>query len=160
MKNIVLKKFTDLSMKHKDMILLWRNDIRIRKYMYNDKIIQRHKHLNFIESLNKDSTQTYFLVTKDNIEIGVIYFKNIVTRNSAELGIYSNPNIKKMGSILLNIICDYAFDVLRIDTLYAEVLFDNVKARDLYTNFNFLEKQSKTINNKKIIIMELKNEDR
>jgi UDP-4-amino-4,6-dideoxy-N-acetyl-beta-L-altrosamine N-acetyltransferase len=49
---------------------------------------------------------------------------------------------------------------LNIDKLIAEVFAENERAVDLYKKFNFKETTKKIVNNKEVICMELKNEDR
>jgi UDP-4-amino-4,6-dideoxy-N-acetyl-beta-L-altrosamine N-acetyltransferase len=57
-------------------------------------------------------------------------------------------------------IIDYAFDVLRGDTLISQVFEENVSALKLYNRYNFKEIRTKKVNDKNVICMELKNENR
>ena len=96
---------------------------------------------------------------KESSYIGVIDFTNI-KKNRADIGLYSNPQIYGNGSLLMEIICDYGFNTLKIKKLVAEVFVSNKKAFNLYNKFNFKETGTKIINNKEVICMELKNENR
>ena len=160
MENIKLMNFTELTLEQKEMVLIWRNSSEIRKWMYNQEEIELNDHLNFIESLKSRKDKLYFLVKKDKEYIGVIDFTEIIEEESLHMGIYTNPNIKGNGKILLNKIIDYSFDNLKVKKIYSEVFSQNNKAYELYEKYNFKDISKKTINNKEVICMELNNENR
>jgi len=155
---IKLTNFINLNTNQKEMILEWRNNPLIRSVMYNKEQIKLEDHLNFIDSLEHNDTKQYFLVEKDNLSIGVIDFVNI-NNLDAELGIYTNPNLKGYGKILLKTLCKYAFNTLHLNKIYAEVYIDNVKAIQLYKEFHFKTIEEKIKDKNKIYCMELKYED-
>ncbi|BFU77831.1 UDP-4-amino-4,6-dideoxy-N-acetyl-beta-L-altrosami ne N-acetyltransferase [Arcobacter sp. 15-2] len=155
---IELINFINLEYDEKVMILNWRNHPKIKSVMHNNLDILLDDHLNFIESLKKRDDKKYFLVKENSLNIGVIDFINI-TKYEAELGIYSNPDLRGYGTLLLSEICTYAFETLKVQVLKAEVYKTNVTAIQLYQKFNFKEIQSKNKENKEIIYMELKNEN-
>ncbi len=152
---IKLKDFCDLTYKEKLMVLDWRNDISVRKCMFTSDIIKKENHLGFIDKLRNSKSEKYFLVFKSENPIGVIYFTNIKNNsNVCDLGLYSNPNIKGVGDILLKEIINFAFKELNKERLLAEVYKNNIKAINLYKRFNFFVIDD----NKDFLIMELKNE--
>jgi len=154
---IQLINFIDLTLEEKKMILLWRNDTSIKKWMYNSDYIILDTHLQYIESLKKRDDRIYFLVKNDNDYIGVIDFTSIdYKKKETEIGLYSNPNIMGNGKILMNNIIDYGFNNLKLDRLCANLLINNIKAYNLYLKFDFKEYKK----DKKLIYMELKNENR
>lgn len=157
--NIKLINFIDLTKKKKEMILTWRNHPSIKKWMYDSDDITLQNHMLFIEHLKDSSDKLYFLIQKDGEYIGVVDFTNI-NEQSCDFGLYSNPKLKGIGDVLLDSICKYAFENLNINKLYAEVFTKNEKAIHLYDKFNFKEIEKKLINNKEVICMELKNENR
>ncbi|MBP6714226.1 MAG: UDP-4-amino-4,6-dideoxy-N-acetyl-beta-L-altrosamine N-acetyltransferase [Aliarcobacter sp.] len=160
MENIKLMNFTELTLEQKEMVLIWRNSSEIRKWMYSQEEIELNDHLNFIESLKSRKDKLYFLVKKDKEYIGVIDFTEIIEEESLHMGIYTNPNIKGNGKILLNKIIEYSFDNLKVKKIYSEVFSQNNKAYELYEKYNFKDISKKTINNKEVICMELNNENR
>jgi len=155
---IKLTNFINLNANQKEMILEWRNNPLIRKVMYNKEQIKLEDHLNFIHSLKNNDTKQYFLVEEDNLSIGVIDFVNINILD-AELGIYTNPNLKGYGKTLLKTLCTYAFNTLQLNKIYAEVNINNTKAIQLYKEFHFKTIEKKIKDNNKIYCMELKYED-
>lgn len=155
---IKLINFINLDLDEKKMVLKWRNHPKVKSVMHNNSDIAWDNHLHFIESLKERVDKKYFLIKEDSLAIGVIDFINI-HNHEAELGIYSNPELRGYGTLLLNEICKYAFQVLNIKVLKAEVYSVNNAAIQLYKKFNFQEVNKKKREKKEIIIMELKNEN-
>ncbi len=161
MQNIKLLNFIDLKLEEKEMILKWRNHPEIRKWMYNQDEIKLEEHLNFIDSLKLRKDKLYFLVKKEDEFIGVIDFLDL-DKKEIFYGIYSNPNSKIMGvgRILNEISIDFAFNSLKAHKLKLEVFEDNIQVRNLHKKYKFRETSQKYVNNKKVICMELENENR
>ena len=138
--NIKLLNFLYLTKKEQFMVLKWRNRTTIRKWMYTSEIISQENHFNFLKILKNDQNKKYFLLQQDNSYIGVIYFTNIdFEEKNAEFGLYSNPELYGLGHILQEVICIYAFNYLKINTLIAKVLKNNYSAIKLYQKFKFIK---------------------
>ncbi|EAJ6191893.1 UDP-4-amino-4,6-dideoxy-N-acetyl-beta-L-altrosamine N-acetyltransferase, partial [Campylobacter lari] len=117
----MLKDFIHLNQEEIKLVLKWRNNESIAKFMKTQNITLK-EHLSFLSSLKTNTTKKYFLVYDDKIIIGVINFINI-TNNSCEFGLYG---IKKgVGNLLIQKIKSYAFSVLKIQTLNACVFKEN-----------------------------------
>jgi len=159
LKDVTLKNFVELNNKEKLIILSWRNNEIIRKWMYNSEIILEKNHMKFISNLDNDRNNQYFLVKSSIKNIGVIYFNNI-NDDSVEMGIYGNPNIKGTGKILMKNLIDYAFNVLKVKKIISEVYAENIKAYNLYKDFNFQDIKNIIKEDKTIKHMELNNENR
>jgi len=152
---IELLNFTQLSLDEKKLVLKWRNDERIRNWMFSTSIISLENHLNYIDSLSLKKDRVYFLVKQNSLPIGVIDFTEITTL-SAHIGLYSNPDIKGVGSLLMKEIVNYGFEKLKVKKLISEVFETNIKAIKLYERFNFMVIEKK----KDLLIMELNYENR
>ena len=149
--------FTDMSLSDKKMILEWRNDDSIRKWMFTNEIISLDNHLRFIDALTSKKDRLYFLVQQNYQSIGIIDFTNINHETEkAEFGVYAKPGLKGVGEILMKSIIEYAFTILKINNLVSEVFEDNTSAIKLYKKFKFVETRKRD----NIIVMELKNENR
>ena len=156
MKNINIVPFYELNEEDKLLILNWRNNDKVRKWMYGSEIIEKKHHLKFIEDLKTTQGKQYFLVFKDMKKIGVIYFIDIDIENGcSKFGLYANPDLKGVGDILMNIVCRYAYKTLGLRRLVAEVFSNNVKAENLYSRFGFRVFDKKIINEKEIMCMGL-----
>ncbi|MDA7818227.1 UDP-4-amino-4,6-dideoxy-N-acetyl-beta-L-altrosamine N-acetyltransferase [Sulfurimonas sp.] len=159
--SVVLRPFFDLSDEEKEMILIWRNDDNVRKWMHTSGLILMENHFKFIENLKNDKSNEYFLVQQNEIYLGVIYFSNInILKKTCEFGLYANISLKGVGKILLNKICEYSYESLGINTLYAEVYKKNKKAISLYERAGFKNSYLEIKNMREIIHMELKSENR
>jgi UDP-4-amino-4,6-dideoxy-N-acetyl-beta-L-altrosamine N-acetyltransferase len=157
--NISLINFTQLNQKQKEMILTWRNSPKIKKWMFNSKEITIHNHLKFINLLNVQNDKLYFLLKKESIYIGVLSFTGI-TDEDCKIGIYANPELKRVGDTLMKTALNFAFNKLHLKNLIAEVFSDNLRAIKLYKRYNFKEIDKKQIQDRELISMELKNENR
>jgi len=156
-----LVNFINLSSDEKKMVLAWRNHPDIRKWMFTQETISLDNHLKYIESLNEREDRAYFLVKKDSQAIGIIDFTNIDHESKrTEFGIYSNPTLKSVGNFLMESIIDHAFNVLKVNTLISEVFEENIPAIKLYKRYNFRNIVTQKVNDKNVIYMELKNENR
>ncbi|WP_161594703.1 UDP-4-amino-4,6-dideoxy-N-acetyl-beta-L-altrosamine N-acetyltransferase [Helicobacter sp. MIT 11-5569] len=134
-KDIELVNFENLNDLQKQLVFEWRNDANISKFMRTKNIV-KEEHLHFIESLRESTDKKYFLLLKNEEPLGVIYFTNI-TKDSCEFGLYSNPNLKGVGYLLLQQIKLYAFNTLGVLRLHACAFNHNTKAIALYTKFGF-----------------------
>lgn len=132
---IVLKDFIHLNQEEIKLVLKWRNDESIAKFMKTQNITLK-EHLSFLSSLKTDTTKKYFLVYDSKQAIGVIDFINI-TKLSCEFGLYG---IKKgVGELLMREVKNYAFNVLKVQTLNACVFKENTKALNLYLKHSPIE---------------------
>ncbi|MEN4044791.1 UDP-2,4-diacetamido-2,4,6-trideoxy-beta-L-altropyranose hydrolase [Sulfurimonas sp. NWX367] len=153
--SVKLVNFTDLSLDEKKMVLEWRNDDTIKKWMFNTDPINLKAHLSYIDLLSSKEDKIYFLVKQDTSFLGVVNFTEITTL-TANIGLYTNPKLKGVGSILMNEILNYGFEILKVKKLISEVFEENKKAIKLYVKFGFITVKRR----ENICIMELTNENR
>lgn len=151
---IQLLNFTTLDLTQRELILSWRNHPSVRKWMINDNEISLGEHLHFIDLLGTKTNSRYFLVQNESHYIGVINLTEI-QNDSAILGIYANPDMRGVGSILMTALIDYT-SMLGISNLVANVFITNVRARNLYQKFEFCEIKRIEYKNKKMITLEKK----
>ena len=152
---VSLVNFINLTLEEKKMVLSWRNHPKTRRWMHNQDEIKLKDHLNFIQSLQSQKDKIYFLVKKEQEYIGVISFTQLVTKKTVHMGIYSNPNTKGNGALLLSKIIDYSFSTLKVQKLFSEVFIENKRAYTLYESFGFTPISQKTVNSKTVICMEV-----
>lgn len=142
--------FIDLNEDEINLVLSWRNNSVIKKWMHTKDDISLEDHLNFIKSLRNNAWKDYFLVKNENEYLGVIDL------NDGFLGIYANPDKKRVGDILLNQIITFAFEIKKVSCLKAEVYKTNHCAIKLYNRFCFKTKKD----NGTMLTMELTYENR
>lgn len=156
-KDVSLHNFINLLDKERKMVLEWRNNDSIRKWMLNKEKISYKNHNQFIKNLKNQKDSLYYLLKRNKEDIGVIYFKR--SKQFTSLGIYSNPNTFGNGKILMESLCYHAFENLNVKTLIADVFDNNYPAINLYSKYNFKIKNNEKYYQKNLLRMELKNED-
>ncbi len=159
--DVQLINFLNLTSSEKTMVLQWRNDQNIRKWMLTQTIITPTEHLYFLESLKNRDNKLYLLLKQDFRYLGVIDFTNIDLKNrKAEFGIYANPNVKGMGHLLMKTLIHYASNTLEIDILSSTVLKNNLIAIKLYEAYGFTYKHINNAHSHNLFYMERNNENR
>lgn len=134
----ILKNFINLNDKEKKMIMNWRNTDAVRKWSFTDHLISIEEHCNFIKKLEEDNKNFYWLVKNKNEYVGVVCLSRVDFKNkNAYLGIYSNPQLKAAGSLLIKCLKGIAFDIAQLHTLKLEVIEDNEKALNFYKKSGF-----------------------
>ena len=140
---IEFKSFRELDINEIAIVFAWRNDKRVCEFM-NTKSFSWEIHNKFIENLKYKKDMEYFLVYSGDVAIGVVYFIDI-NLDSCGFGIYSNPNLKGYGKILMQHLLDYAKNILKIKILYSSVYTANKRALNLYRSFGFEIQESEEI---------------
>lgn len=99
LKNFKFKNLILVSDYEKKLILKWRNNFRVRKWMDNKKKISLLEHSNFLKELKNNKNKIYFLIFKKNKRVGVFTLNNIFNRK-AKIGFYVSPFLKKREIVL------------------------------------------------------------
>ncbi len=119
----------------------WRNSAEVKKYFQIDYIdVDTHK--NWLKEINKkNSSVRAFIINFEGNNIGLIYLHKIdKEKKKADIGIYIyNTELRGrgIGSSCIEFLKDYAFNTLYLNTLYLEVLKDNMRAINLYEKYGF-----------------------
>jgi len=122
--------------------------------MYNQHKISMQEHIKFLNSLKNSPLKRYFLLKENNNYLGVINFH--IKKNYAQIGLYKNPHLKKVGKKLLSTAIEYGFKKLKLKKLVLFVFENNQRAIALYEKCGFKKIQKKD----NLIKMELYNENR
>ncbi len=146
--------YINLDETESEMVLNWRNQPSIRKWMINREIIDYSDHKDFIKRLKNNEQHQYFLIKSDEQYIGSVNFK-LDKMNRVEMGIFANPFLKGIGQLLMNLIIYHSFVKLNKDIIVSEVFSENKKAIKLYENNHFKIIYKKTVNNTELLHMEL-----
>ncbi|MDR1584537.1 MAG: UDP-4-amino-4,6-dideoxy-N-acetyl-beta-L-altrosamine N-acetyltransferase [Prevotellaceae bacterium] len=97
--NFSYKNFISLTEEEKLTVLDWRNHENIRKWMYNQDVIEEDSHFAFIKSLEKRQDCFYWLVFREKTPIGVFSITDIDYQVSqASSGFYIDPYHEKAGN--------------------------------------------------------------
>lgn len=97
--NYTFENFVNLTEQELEMVLEWRNNEGVRKWMTNTKVIPLEKHMQFVESLSKRDDLYYWLVYRDNVPVGVVDISSVdMEDDSSETGYYLNPEHLDSGA--------------------------------------------------------------
>ncbi|MEP9411504.1 MAG: UDP-4-amino-4,6-dideoxy-N-acetyl-beta-L-altrosamine N-acetyltransferase [Candidatus Brocadia sp.] len=137
---VILINFVNLTTEEKEMVLAWRNHKNIRMWMYSDHVISQDEHFRFMENIKQDNKNFYWLVKNKEGYAGVISLNRMDFNNkNAHIGIYSNPELSGVGSMLMDCLKKLAFDIAHLHTLKAEVIETNEHAINFYKKSGFNE---------------------
>jgi len=140
----IMIKFRDVSADDFDSISNLRNDKNNSKYFLSQQKISLKCHKKFIEILN-NSSDVYFIVNYNNIDIGTVSLYNVDKKNKiCEFGrllIDKKYRGKGIGNKILNKMLIHAKDNMNLNTIYLHVLKFNKKAINLYKKYNFVIKK-------------------
>ncbi len=139
--DISLLSFVNLKKVEKKLVLNLRNNEKIRKWMYTERIISWAEHIRFLNKLKKDKENFYWLAKyKNDNYLGVIYLSRVNNKHKhAYFGIYVNPYfvLPAKGIMLIRCLKVIIFEKARFRTLKLEVLQGNKRAVDFYARCGF-----------------------
>jgi UDP-4-amino-4,6-dideoxy-N-acetyl-beta-L-altrosamine N-acetyltransferase len=130
-KGTMLRHFSSLSNEKLELVYSWRTNPEISKWMCTCDF-NLSAHFDFAKKLKTDKNRFYWLVSKDNVDIGVISLVIVSNGKIGELGIYSNPEIKGVGAELMYLVFEVGFKKLCLEVIEAHVYLDNKRAISLY----------------------------
>jgi UDP-4-amino-4,6-dideoxy-N-acetyl-beta-L-altrosamine N-acetyltransferase len=92
--------------------------------MYTNHEITKEEHLSWFERTSKDNTKRYFIFELNSRPCGVIGFVDInIQSKSSSWAFYSgDTSIRGIGSLMEIAALDYAFNEMKLEKLYCEVL--------------------------------------
>jgi len=124
----------DLKLVHK-----WRNDPRVRRYMFNQKPIASNDHAAWFETNSNDPKRHLLLVLKDGVPFGFAQFNLSNCSTVADWGFYVDPSGSKgQGYYLGQAILSFGYDTLRLHRITGQVLNDNRSSIELHKRLGFI----------------------
>lgn len=118
--NLVFKNYVNLSASELVEILAIRNDEKIRKWMFNNEMIQLSHHFEFIDFLKKSNEKYYWAVFKKEKIVGATYLtisKEVI--KTCEWGFFIAPQWIGTG---LGLEIEFEF----LNVMFFDLEFDNV----------------------------------
>lgn len=131
-----------LEQKDNSFMLEWMKDPRVNCYFrFNSNNVTIQTVTEFINNCSKDKYNYHFAIADDkDIYQGTISLKNIdIDANTAEYAIALRYEAqgKGMGTFATKQILNYAFETLKLNRVYLNVLADNINAIKLYEKCGF-----------------------
>lgn len=139
-KSLTLKSYVLLSPDDQLKILSWRNHASVRNLFLQQAEISETEHFDFIESLKSDSTKRYWMVSRNEIQIGSLDLYRITERDCF-WGYFLAPHIQKssLGLLLEFAVMEIVFDRMGLTALKCETLAHNENALKIHRQFGYRE---------------------
>ncbi|WP_368639827.1 UDP-4-amino-4,6-dideoxy-N-acetyl-beta-L-altrosamine N-acetyltransferase [Castellaniella ginsengisoli] len=121
------------------LLLRWRNNPVVRRWMYTDHVITLKEHLQWYESASKDDTRTLLIFESAGAAQGFVNLHRMADRRIGEWGFYAAPCAPRgTGRLLGAAALRYAFEELDLHKLCGEVIATNVRSIRLHQALGFL----------------------
>jgi len=142
------KNFTMLNPDEIRLVWQWRNDEKIRRWMYNDQEIVFENHLTFIQSLHNNSSKQYWMIYRKDQPLGVTSIVDI-ENGAGEWGYYIEPasHEKSLGVEFFYHTLQHLFEMVGLEHLYCYTLVSNQRANALNDLFGFQKLEKSLIIN-------------
>jgi RimJ/RimL family protein N-acetyltransferase len=114
-----------------ELLRKWRNSSEINEFMEYQAKISQEQQLKWFQNLSKENN-FYFIIYVDNKPLGMIHLSDIIEKD-AQSGIFiaehqfQGTGVAFTASILL---LDFAFETLKLRSVFAKVKDDNFVAQD------------------------------
>ena len=127
---LFFKEFFKLNIKEHEELLNIRNKEYVKNNMKTNSIIEIEEHLSWVNNLQKDKSNVYYAVYKEDCIVGAIYITDINKMESTSYwGLYFEKNVNPLiSSVSAILIIEKIFQEFNIKKLYAEVKKENVVA--------------------------------
>lgn len=137
-------KFSPVTSDLIEKIRVWRNSPRVRVNMLDDTVIEPAQQERWFDSLEKSKDKQYMVFHQDSKPIGMLYFSDI-SEESCVWGCYIGEEAVWPGSgVILSVAAlEYAFNILKVNRLCAEVFESNTSPIRMHQTFGYLEKPGK-----------------
>lgn len=131
----------ELSVDELPIVREWRNHSEIRKYMFSQSTVNTEEHKSWYERANKNADRKLLIYNENELKKGFIQFAPVnESKHITEWGFYVAPDSEKgTGGRMLKYSLDYAFDVLDVHKVFAEVLEFNYSSIKLHNRLGFVQ---------------------
>ena len=133
------------------LIVKWRNNEKVRKNFIFQEEFTEEMHNNWMDTKVKNGEVVQFIIKlkESNKPIGSVYFRDIDYKNQdAEYGIFIGENDERgkgYGKEVAKLALEYAFDTLKLKSIFLRVFADNESAIKSYEYAGF--KKEKYVKN-------------
>ena len=136
----------ELNESHLELLLTWRNSEIVRHASMNQSVITEAQHKKWFEEGVKSEFKRRFIVTKEKVPIGFVYFFDIIKGESATWGFFKAPESQRgSGRAVCNTGLEYFSNVLGIEMLNSYCLIENKSSIKLHENLGFRSLSTKAV---------------
>jgi len=121
-----------------ELVLSWRNDPEVRRYMYTQHKITLDEHQDWFERTQQDQRKQLLIFESDNQPLGFINFSESANGGIADWGFYAAPDAPKgsgrqLGQAALN----HAFTQLKLHKVCGRALAFNERSIHFHQSLGF-----------------------
>jgi UDP-4-amino-4,6-dideoxy-N-acetyl-beta-L-altrosamine N-acetyltransferase len=123
-----------------DLVLVWRNDPRVRENMYTNHVISPEEHRRWFDKASRDESKRLLMCEDETaVPVGVVTFSDIdPVHRRATWAFYSGDTTRRgVGSKMERLALDYAFSSLELEKLNCEVLSFNMPVVEFHRKHGF-----------------------
>lgn len=133
---MALRKMTENDL---EMVLQWRNAPEVRENMYNNQVISLDEHKKWFQKTLEDKNKKYFIYEKNAEPLGVIAFTDINLESETAAWAFYVGELSKRGAgvQMEKEALRFAFNDLKLNKLWCEVLSFNEKVIKFHQRFGF-----------------------
>ncbi|MBA0035105.1 UDP-4-amino-4,6-dideoxy-N-acetyl-beta-L-altrosamine N-acetyltransferase [Pantoea sp. BIGb0393] len=119
------------------LILQWRNNDFVRKFMFNSNVISLQDHESWFERVKDNDNKHLLMFESDNIKRGFAQF-SVDQGGIAEWGFYVDPSSQRgVGGQMCKAVMQYAFNELGLYKISARVIEFNHRSLYLHNKLCF-----------------------
>lgn len=160
--NVILKPIEEDDI---ERIRLWRNSESISGVFIDNRIITSDEQIIWYNKYKSNINDKMFIINYNDKPVGTVALYNIdYITCIAEFGRLLigdlDSRCKGIALTATKALCEYGFNILGLNKIILQVYKDNFNAIKLYKKVGFNSIEEKCVNNKKIILMELYNENK
>lgn len=133
-------RLRELNSEDLETIFIWRNSERIRTCMLSEELLVWEQHRRWFERIKNDDRNAYLIYEYDQVPSGLVYFNDINRAHGlGTWGFYLGREDlpKGTGTRMCLLGLEYAFEVLGIRKVNAEVLENNMPSLKLHRKIGF-----------------------
>ena len=121
-----------------DFILEWRNDINVRKFMFNKHKISFKEHQSWYEKSITDRKKHLLIYEEESTPCGFMNFTEIEDSKIANWGFYLSPkSTKGTGTRFGNFSLNFAFEKINLYKVCGQALSYNAKSIKFHEKLGF-----------------------
>jgi UDP-4-amino-4,6-dideoxy-N-acetyl-beta-L-altrosamine N-acetyltransferase len=121
-----------------ERVLVWRNNLEIRRYMYTQHMISLEEHVRWFEKASQDPKRHLLMFESNAIPLGFINIHQIAPGGIADWGFYAAPDAPKGTGRQLGIATlRYAFTEAAVHKLCGQALIYNERSIRLHQSLGF-----------------------
>ena len=123
-----------------EMVLRWRNDPEVRKYMYSTHVISLAEHANWFDRVADSPTMNALIFQLEGKPAGFVSISRLRGTPVADWGFYLAPDAQRgTGSLLGRAALSYGFEQLELHKICGQALFFNERSIRFHRKLGFFE---------------------